>query len=74
MTAAMRQAKARIAAEKNPTNTGHGHVVPRKDRSVMRCGGPCICDTCAKEHARYSTWHAIGLALVAELESRDATE
>lgn len=32
-------------------NTGHGHVYPRPDRVVARCGGPALCDVCAKEEA-----------------------
>lgn len=29
----------------NP-NSGHGHVYPRPDRVVFRCGGPVICKSC----------------------------
>ena len=25
---------------------GHGHVIPNKDGSKARCGGPPLCDTC----------------------------
>ena len=30
---------------------GHGHVIPNEDGSKARCGGPMICDQCAKELA-----------------------
>lgn len=30
---------------------GHGHVIPNEDGSKARCGGPMICDVCAKELA-----------------------
>ena len=33
-------------------NSGHGHVVPRKDGTKARCGGPAICSVCAKELAQ----------------------
>jgi hypothetical protein len=28
---------------------GHGHVVPRADGALARCGGPAICRICAEE-------------------------
>lgn len=31
---------------------GHGHVVPNKDGSRARCGGPTICSVCALELQR----------------------
>lgn len=34
----------------NP-NTGHGHVLPRPDRVVFRCGGPRMCPKCAADLA-----------------------
>lgn len=27
-------------------NVGHGHVVPRPDGALARCGGPAICPEC----------------------------
>lgn len=30
----------------------HGHVTPRPDGMVARCGGPAICAQCALELAR----------------------
>jgi len=30
---------------------GHGHVVPNRDGSKARCGGPGICDECSREQA-----------------------
>jgi hypothetical protein len=30
-------------------NTGHGHVRPRPDGLMARCGGPGICVACARE-------------------------
>ncbi len=30
-------------------NTGHGHVRPRPDGVLARCGGPSICRVCALE-------------------------
>lgn len=31
---------------------GHGHVKPRADGAVARCGGPAICKECALELAQ----------------------
>lgn len=28
---------------------GHGHITPNADGSLCRCGGPALCDVCAKE-------------------------
>lgn len=33
-------------------NLGHGHVFPRADGVVARCGGPAICTDCARDKAR----------------------
>lgn len=33
------------------TNTGHGHVWPRPDGLIARCGGPGICKQCALDQA-----------------------
>lgn len=30
---------------------GHGHVIPNKDGSRARCGGPALCGDCAMELA-----------------------
>lgn len=35
----------------NP-NSGHGHVFPRPDKVVARCGGPALCLTCKGDEAR----------------------
>lgn len=32
-------------------NTGHGHVHPRPDGVLARCGGPGVCDVCSREAA-----------------------
>jgi hypothetical protein len=40
---------------KNLTLHGHGHVVPRFDGAVARCGGPVICKTCALEMAQWES-------------------
>jgi glutaredoxin len=32
-------------------NSGHGHVFTRPDGLRMRCGGPSMCDECAKDLA-----------------------
>lgn len=37
---------------------GHGHVVPRLDGVVMRCGGPGICKSCQKEQLLLDIWQA----------------
>jgi len=34
---------------------GHGHVLPRLDGVVARCGGPSICTVCAKEKAAWES-------------------
>jgi len=31
-------------------NIGHGHVFPRDDGVVARCGGPAICRGCALDY------------------------
>jgi hypothetical protein len=31
--------------------TGHGHVTPRADGGMARCGGPALCPECARERA-----------------------
>jgi hypothetical protein len=31
------------------SNTGHGHVWPRPDGIVARCGGPWVCPECAMD-------------------------
>ncbi len=36
-----------------PKNQGHGHVKPRPDGSRARCGGPALCNVCAKEKAAF---------------------
>lgn len=37
----------------NPNqNTGHGHVFPRPDGRLARCGGPGICKECALDLSR----------------------
>lgn len=33
----------------------HGHVNPRPDGAVARCGGPAICSVCALELAQSTT-------------------
>lgn len=33
----------------NNPNSGHGHVRPRPDGLVARCGGPEICSECREE-------------------------
>ena len=40
------------AAEKRNPNSGHGHVYPRPDRVLMRCGGPGICSECSRDKAQ----------------------
>lgn len=30
---------------------GHGHVTPRPDGLTARCGGPSLCEVCARELA-----------------------
>jgi len=32
---------------------GHGHVTPRPDGAIAKCGGPAICSVCAAEMAQY---------------------
>lgn len=33
-------------------NRGHGHVTPRPDGVLARCGGPALCSVCARELAQ----------------------
>ena len=33
---------------------GHGHVTPRPDGAIARCGGPMMCGACARELAAKS--------------------
>lgn len=33
------------------SNTGHGHVRPRADGRLARCGGPGLCAACSQEAA-----------------------
>lgn len=33
-------------------NVGHGHVFPRPDGVVARCGGPGLCAECSRDLAR----------------------
>lgn len=35
-----------------PVDWGHGHVYPRKDGALARCGGPALCSQCARDLAR----------------------
>lgn len=35
-------------------NEGHGHVYPRDDLRLARCGGPGICRQCTNEAYRKS--------------------
>ena len=35
------------------SDSGHGHVRPRKDGMKARCGGPGICPICSAEKAEY---------------------
>lgn len=39
-------------ASGHPANTGHGHVRPRPDGLVARCGGPGMCSPCSIELAQ----------------------
>ncbi|MBG6289062.1 Lar family restriction alleviation protein [Pseudomonas nitroreducens] len=39
-------------------NEGHGHVVPRLDGTLMRCGGPNNCKICQKEQLLLDIWQA----------------
>ena len=43
--------KAPVTNPGNP-NSGHGHVYPRPDGAVARCGGPRLCHQCAEDQAR----------------------
>lgn len=46
------------------TNTGHGHVWRRPDGYLARCGGPAICQVCARDHAQsHPTQHTDGGAV-----------
>lgn len=49
----LRGALARTSAGRDGnSNTGHGHVFPRPDRVIARCGGPRMCAQCAADLAR----------------------
>jgi hypothetical protein len=57
-------------------DTGHGHVTPRLDGSLARCGGPGLCSACSiaqeQERRREAATKYSGLALdeMRELRSR----
>ncbi|HMM95298.1 hypothetical protein [Phycicoccus sp.] len=34
----------------NLRNSGHGHIFPRPDKVVARCGGPALCGDCRADH------------------------
>jgi len=36
-------------------NVGHGHVFPRPDGRLSRCGGPALCRTCSDDAAKRET-------------------
>lgn len=35
--------------EQFPLNEGHGHVYPRPDGVVAKCGGPGLCEICSAD-------------------------
>lgn len=40
-----------IAAQQRAAISGHGHVWPRADGVMARCGGPALCPECARDQA-----------------------
>jgi len=47
---------------------GHGHVIPNLDGSTARCGGPALCDECAREQATMNLVRSISGASSKEIE------
>lgn len=43
-----------VASEPNGPNIGHGHVRPRPDAVVAKCGGPMLCRVCWNEQEKRS--------------------
>lgn len=44
------------------TNTGHGHVYPRPDGVIVRCGGPRVCKECGVDAAQAANGDVSDLA------------
>lgn len=44
--------KGPAAITNESLNTGHGHVFPRPDGRVARCGGPTLCGVCFADLAK----------------------
>lgn len=47
-----------------PQELGHGHVTPRPDGVVMKCGGPGICAVCTAEKEALECWFCEGTGRV----------
>lgn len=43
----------RVAKVGPGTNSGHGHVWPRPDGLMARCGGPAMCPECKADQERF---------------------
>ena len=47
-------------------NIGHGHVYPRADGALARCGGPALCPECARDKVRFDAEIKAAVAFITD--------